>query len=283
MEFLKINKGAENEVKIHYQDCGRGKPVVLISGWPLSHEMWEYQVDDLVNAGYRVISYDRRGFGQSSKPYGNYTYDVLTDDLKALMDYLDLQEVTLVGFSMGGGEVVRYFSTYGGARVSKVVLISSIIPYMLKTVDNPDGVDESVFENMLTEIKTDRIAFLESFGKMFFGVNLVNKPVSVPFLEYYRMLASVASPKATQECAKAFAFTDFRPEVKAVNVPTLIIHGTNDKTVPIAVSSEHTAKLISGSRYIQYEGAPHGLFYTEKEKLNKDMISFLKERAVELV
>jgi len=283
MEFLKINKGAENEVKIHYQDCGRGKPVVLISGWPLSHEMWEYQVDDLVNAGYRVISYDRRGFGQSSKPYGNYTYDVLTDDLKALMDYLDLQEVTLVGFSMGGGEVVRYFSTYGGARVSKVVLISSIIPYMLKTVDNPDGVDESVFENMLTEIKTDRIAFLESFGKMFFGVNLVNKPVSVPFLEYYRMLASVASPKATQECAKAFAFTDFRPEVKAVNVPTLIIHGTNDKTVPIAVSSEHTAKLISGSRYIQYEGAPHGLFYTEKEKLNKDLISFLKERAVELV
>ena len=283
MEFLKINKGAENEVKIHYQDCGRGKPVVLISGWPLSHEMWEYQVDDLVNAGYRVISYDRRGFGQSSKPYGNYTYDVLTDDLKALMDYLDLQEVTLVGFSMGGGEVVRYFSTYGGARVSKVVLISSIIPYMLKTVDNPDGVDESVFENMLTEIKTDRIAFLESFGKMFFGVNLVNKPVSVPFLEYYRMLASVASPKATQECAKAFAFTDFRPEVKAVNVPTLIIHGTNDKTVPITVSSEHTAKLISGSRYIQYEGAPHGLFYTEKEKLNKDLISFLKERAVELV
>jgi non-heme chloroperoxidase len=277
MEFLKINKGAENEVRIHYQDCGKGKPVVLIHGWPLSHEMWEYQVEDLVNAGYRVITYDRRGFGQSSKPYDNYTYDILTDDLKALMDYLGLQDVTLVGFSMGGGEVARYFSKYGGSRVSKVVLISSILPYLLQTDDNPEGVDESVFKEMLMKMKNDRIGFLESFGKQFFGINLVNKPVSTPLMEYYRMLGSVASPKATVECAKAFSQTDFRSELGAIQVPTLIIHGTDDRTVPIEASSYRTAQLIKGSRYIQYEGAPHGLFYTDREKLNDDLIAFIKE------
>lgn len=282
MEFLMINKGEENEVKIHYQDCGKGKPVVLIHGWPLSHEMWEYQVEDLVNAGNRVITYDRRGFGQSSKPYGNYTYDILTEDLKALMDYLDLQDVTLVGFSMGGGEVVRYFTNYGGARVSKVVLVSSIIPYMLQTDDNPEGVDRSVFEGMANKIKEDRIGFLESFGKQFFGINLVNKPVSTPLMEYYRMLCSLASPKATLECAKAFAYTDFRNEVQSVNVPTLIIHGTDDKTVPIQASSDRTAQLIKGSRYIKYDDAPHGLFYTDREKLNKDLIAFIKEPALVL-
>jgi non-heme chloroperoxidase len=282
MEFLKINKGAENEVKIHYQDCGKGKPVLLIHGWPLSHEMWEYQVEDLINAGNRVITYDRRGFGQSSKPYGNYTYDILAEDLKALMDYLDLQDVTLVGFSMGGGEVVRYFTNYGGARVSKVVLVSSIIPYLLQTNDNPEGVDGSVFDTMFGKIKEDRIGFLESFGKQFFGINLVNKPVSTPLMEYYRMLASVASPKATQECIKAFAYTDFRNEARSINVPTLIIHGTDDKTVPIEASSDRAAKLIRGSRYIKYDGAPHGLFYTDREKLNKDLIAFIKEPALVL-
>jgi non-heme chloroperoxidase len=282
MEFLKINKGAENEVKIHYQDCGKGRPVLLIHGWPLSHEMWEYQVEDLINAGNRVITYDRRGFGQSSKPYGNYTYDILAEDLKALMDYLDLQDVTLVGFSMGGGEVVRYFTNYGGARVSKVVLISSIIPYMLQTNDNPDGIDGAIYDGMFAKLKEDRIGFLESFGKQFFGINLVNKPVSTPLMEYYRTLGSVASPKATQECAKAFAYTDFRNEARAINVPTLIIHGTEDKTVPIEASSDRAAKLIKGSRYIKYDGAPHGLFYTDREKLNKDLIAFIKEPALVL-
>jgi len=282
MEFLKINKGAENEVKIHYQDCGKGRPVLLIHGWPLSHEMWEYQVEDLIKAGNRVITYDRRGFGQSSQPYGDYTYDTLAEDLKALMDYLDLQDVTLVGFSMGGGEVIRYFTNYGGARVSKIVLVSSIIPYMLKTNDNPEGVDGSVFEGMAEKMKGDRIGFLESFGKQFFGINLVSKPVSTPLLEYYRMLASFGSPKATLECAKAFAYTDFRNEVRSINVPTLIIHGTEDKTVPIEASSDRTANLIKGSRFIKYDGAPHGLFYTDREKLNKDLITFIEEPALVL-
>ena len=180
MQNFEIANPSAEQVKIHYQDYGRGKPVVLIHGWPLSHEMWEYQISELVEAGFRVIAYDRRGFGKSSKPYYGYDYDTLTDDLKELLDHLDLQDATLVGFSMGGGEVARYFSRYGGARVSKVVLISAVTPYLLQTPDNPDGVKESVFEDMLTQMKDDRIAFQDSFGKQIYGVNLVTKPVSTP-------------------------------------------------------------------------------------------------------
>lgn len=278
MSYIKINDSQSNTpVEIYYEDWGKGQPLVLIHGWPLSHEMWEYQINDLVDAGFRVIAYDRRGFGKSSKPHYGYDYDTLTDDLKALLDNLDLQDVTLVGFSMGGGEVVKYFSRYGGERVSRVVLISSVTPYLLKTEDNPDGVKESVFEEMMTNMKEDRINFLDTFGKQFFGVNLVNKPISTPLLEYYRMLCSFASPKATQECAKAFAYTDFRGDMAAVNVPTLIIHGDSDKTVPIEPTSDQSSKLIADSTYIRYKGAPHGLFFTEKEKLNSDLIQFIRE------
>ena len=281
MSYIQVNDSLSNtEVEIYYEDWGEGKPVVLIHGWPLSHTMWEYQINDLVDAGFRVIAYDRRGFGQSSRPHRGYDYNTLTDDLKALLDELDLHDVTLVGFSMGGGEVVRYFSRYGGERVSRAILVSAVTPYLLQTADNPNGVKESFFEEMLTNIKEDRINFLDTFGKAFFGVTLVNKPVSTPLLEYYRMLGSLASPRATQECAKAFAFTDFRPDMAAVNVPTLIIHGDADKTVPIEPTGDQSSKSIAHSTYIRYEGAPHGLFYTHKEKLNKDLIQFISERVV---
>jgi len=238
--------------------------------------MWEYQVEPLVEAGLRVIKYDRRGFGKSSKPWGEYNYDALAEDLNVIMEELNLRDAVLVGFSMGGGEVVRYLSRYGSSRVSKIVLVSAVTPYMLKTADNPDGVDESVFKKMMDQMNEDRIAFLDDFGKQFFGVNLVSHPVSTPLLEYYRMLAAVASPRATKQCAIAFAATDFRSDVQAISVPTLIIHGDADKTVPIETSGARTAKMISGSQYIVYEGAPHGLFYTHKEKLNQDLISFSK-------
>lgn len=278
MSYLKIHDAEGLEpVKIHYQDLGKGAPVVLIHGWPSSLEMWEYQVNDLVDAGFRVIAYDRRGFGKSSKPYSGYDYDTLTDDLHALLETLDLQEVTLVGFSMGGGEVVRYFSRYGAERVSKAVLIGAVTPFMLKTGDNPDGVDQSVFDDMMKNMKADRIDFLDTFGKQFFGVNLLNKPVSTPYLDYFRALASVASPKATQECAKSFATTDFRTDMTEVSVPTLIIHGDSDQTVPIKATGEKSAMLIPDNTYIVYKGAPHGLFYTERERLNKDLISFIRE------
>jgi non-heme chloroperoxidase len=266
------------EIKLSYCDYGRGNPVVLIHGWPLSKEMWEYQLGDLINAGLRVIKYDRRGFGKSSKPWDGYDYDTFADDLKAVMDELNLRNATLVGFSMGGGEVVRYLNRYGTDRVSKIVLISAVTPYMVKTNDNPDGVDEAVFADMMEQMKADRINFLDEFGKKFFGVTLVNKPVSTPLLEYYRMLASFASARSTQQAAIAFAQTDFRRDVEAVSVPTLIIHGDGDKTVPIKNSSDRTSEMIKGSQYLVYDGAPHGLFYTDRERLNMDLINFITSR-----
>lgn len=283
MNYIQISNDASgNAVKINYNDYGTGKPVILITGWPLSKEMWEYQIDDLVNSGHRVIAYDRRGFGKSSQPWDGYDYNTLTDDLKSLIDQLELKDITLIGFSMGGGEVVRYFSRHGGKGVSKVVLISSILPYMLQTDSNPDGVPQEMFDDMANNMKQDRIGFLDDFGKTFFGVSMLNKPLSTPLLEYYRMLCSVASPRATAECAKAFATTDFRNEMKAINVPTLIIHGDEDKTVPIDATGKQAAKVILNNTFITYEGAAHGLFYTEKEKLNADLLKFLANNELEV-
>jgi non-heme chloroperoxidase len=277
MDFIKsINTSTGEEVQLSCKDYGQGRPVVLIHGWPLSKEMWEYQIDELVSAGFRVVKYDRRGFGKSSKPWNDYDYDSLTADLHSIMEKLDLRDATLVGFSMGGGEAVRYISKYGSDRVARLVLISSVTPYLMKTDDNETGVPNEVFEEMMKEMKKDRIAFLDDFGKKFFGVNLINHPVSTPLLEYYRMLASVAAPRATQQCAKAFASTDFRQDVQSINVPTLIIHGDDDQTVPIKSSSDETAKMIAGATYKVYEGAPHGLFYTHGERLNEDLINFCK-------
>ena len=277
MNYIESNKDATGtSVRIYYTDYGKGKPVILIHGWPLSNEMWEYQINDLVNSGHRVIAYDRRGFGKSSKPWDGYDYDTMTDDLKSLIDQLKLEDITLIGFSMGGGEVVRYFSKYAGEGVTKVVLISSITPYMLKTESNPDGVPQETYAEMTENMKNDRIGFIDDFGKTFFGVTLMSKPLSTPLLEYYRMLCSFASHRATQECAKAFATTDFRKEMHTVNVPTLIIHGDEDKTVPITPTGKESTKLIPNNAMLIYQGAPHGLFYTEKEKLNKDLGIFLK-------
>jgi non-heme chloroperoxidase len=262
-------------VKLYVKDYGEGKPVILIHGWPLSNEMWEYQIEFLVQNNFRVIAYDRRGFGKSSQPWNGYDYDTLTDDLSAIIEQLQLDNVTLVGFSMGGGEVVRYFSRHQGKGVVKAALISSIIPFLLKTDDNPEGRPKEKTEITAASIKEDRIGFLDNFGKIFFGINIVNKPLSTPLLEYYRNLCSVASPRATLQCAESLNTTDFRDELHTIQVPTLIIHGTDDKNVPIEVSSEKTAKAIKNNTFIVYEGAPHGLFYTEKDKLNKDLLEFL--------
>lgn len=279
MKFITINDTkTREEIKLAYSDYGKGKPVILIHGWPLSREMWEYQLNDLVNAGLRVIKYDRRGFGKSSKPWDGYDYDSLADDLKAIIDQLNLNDVTLVGFSMGGGEVARYLQRHGSDRVSRIVLISSVLPYLSKTKDNPDGVDPSVFSDMLEQMKEDRIKFLDEFGKKFFSVSALSHPVSTPLLEYYRTMGSFASARSTQECAQAFAQTDFRDDIAAISIPTLIIHGDDDKTVPIEVSSDRTAKMIANSQYLVYEGAPHGLFYTHRKQLNQDLIAFITSK-----
>ncbi|NTS40937.1 alpha/beta hydrolase [Flavisolibacter sp. BT320] len=268
------------EVQISYKDYGQGRPVVLIHGWPLSKDMWEYQIDDLVNAGLRVIKYDRRGFGKSDKPWDSYDYDTLTEDLHALLEQLDLRDAVLVGFSMGGGETVRYISRYGTDRVSKIVLVSAIGPYLGKTNDNPEGVDPAIFADMIDQIKEDRISFLDDFGKKFFGVGLLNKPVSAPMLDYYRGLAAVALPRATVQCVLSFGHTDFRQDMRNINLPTLVIHGDSDEIVPIKASSDRTVKLIKNATYKVYEGAPHGLFYTHRQRLNQDLVEFCTEGAV---
>jgi pimeloyl-ACP methyl ester carboxylesterase len=277
LQQLNTDKYIETDknVKLYVKDYGKGNPVILIHGWPLSNEMWEYQIDCLVQNNYRVIAYDRRGFGKSSQPYEGYDYDTLTDDLKEIIEQLQLENVTLVGFSMGGGEVVRYFSRYGGKGVTKAALISSIVPFLLQTHDNPEGRPKEKSEATAASINEDRIGFLDNFGKIFFGVNIINKPLSTPLLEHYRNLCAAASPRATLQCAESLNYTDFRDELQTIKVPTLIIHGNDDKNVPIEVSSEKTAKAIKNNTFIVYEGAPHGLFYTEKDKLNKDLLEFL--------
>jgi pimeloyl-ACP methyl ester carboxylesterase len=279
MSYIKAGTDSSgNDVKLFYQEQGTGsQTVVLIHGWPLSHEMWDYQLAELPAHDVRVVAYDRRGFGKSSQPWDGYDYDTLADDLKGVLEELDLQNVTLVGFSMGGGEVARYMSRHGGARVSKVAFISAVTPYLLKTDDNPDGVDQSVFDDILENIQKDRADFLQTFGKQFYGVSLISKPVSQAHLDGDFARAYVASHRATVECAKAFSMTDFRDDLTQIQVPTLIIHGDSDKTVPIESSGELTANALPTAQYIVYEGAPHGLFFTEKDRLNEDLLTFVKE------
>jgi non-heme chloroperoxidase len=275
MPFIKSVQNNNKPVKIYYEDYGKGKPVVFIHGWPLSGSMWEYQVTQLPQQGLRCITYDRRGFGKSDRPFDGYDYDTLAGDLKNLLEELDINDVTLVGFSMGAGEIAKYFSLYGGKRVAKVVIVSGVTPYMLKTYSNPEGVPQEEFDKMAKGMMEDRPAFMENFNKDFFSVSLVHHPVSAAFLASSLTKVMDASPIATLECAKSFSSTDFRKDVVKINVPALIIHGNNDKTVPIKPTGEESARLINGARFIIYEGAPHGLWYTDKEKLNQDLIDFI--------
>ncbi len=275
MAFFHSDQSGSDPVNIYYEDLGKGKPVVFIHGWPLSSSMWEYQLTQLPQQGLRCIVYDRRGFGKSDRPFSGYDYDTLAGDLKALLDTLDLKDVTLVGFSMGGGEIAKYFSLYGGVRIVKVVMVSCVVPYMLQTTDNPDGVPQQAFDDMLEAMTADRPTFLEGFNKDFYGVSLVSNPVTSAYLTNASNKAMDASPIATIECAKSFSSTDFRLDVLKIKVPTLVIHGDEDKTVPIKATGEVTAKLIEGAIFKVYEGAPHGLWFTEKSKLNQDLVDFI--------
>lgn len=275
MPYVSSAAGKE-KINIYYEDLGEGKPVVFIHGWPLSGSMWEYQLTQLTQKGLRCIAYDRRGFGKSDRPFSGYDYVTMAADLKALLDDLDLHEVTLVGFSMGGGEIAKYFSEYGGERVAKVVLVSSVAPYLLKTGDNPEGVPREGIEEILAALANDRPSFLEGFNKNFYGVSLLKHPVSDTFLNVATNKAMDASPIASIECAKSFSFTDFRADMKTINVPALVIHGDADAIVPIKATGDLAAKMIAGAKYIVYEGAPHGLWFTHKEKLNEDLLAFIK-------
>ncbi|MFD2238871.1 alpha/beta fold hydrolase [Aureimonas populi] len=270
MGFVQTKDG----VDLFYKDWGTGRPIVLIHGWPLNADMWEDQALGLAGQGLRVISYDRRGFGRSDQPFSGYDYDTLSDDLAALLEALDLQDATLVGFSMGGGEVARYMSRHGGKRVAKTVLVAAVPPFLLKTDDNPDGVDGSTFDGFIAELEKDRPHFLAGFGKKFFGAGLLNFEVSQEVLDWTLMLAMQASLPATIACVDAFGRTDFRPDMAHFNVPTLVIHGTSDQTVPFQSSGKRAAEMIPGARLITYDGAPHGLHFTEKDRLTADLAAF---------
>lgn len=277
MNFIKTKPDASGKsTHLFYEDYGVGKPVVFIHGWPLNHEMWEYQLAELPKNNLRCIAYDRRGFGKSDRPWENYDYDTLADDLKALLEQLDLKEVILVGFSMGGGEIARYIGKYGTSRIAKVVLISAVTPFMLKTADNPEGVDQKNFDEMIENIAEDRPAFLAKFAGYFYGVTKVNHAVSQEILDWNQMLCLMSSAKATMECVRSFSGTDFRKDLTKIDVPVLIIHGDADQTVPIAISGNKTAKSLPEAKYIVYKDAPHGLFITHKDKLNKDLIDFIQ-------
>lgn len=277
MPYIKKNPENDQSVNLFFEDHGEGQPVILIHGWPVSHEMWEYQVKALVEAGYRCISYDRRGFGQSDKPWSGYDYDTLASDLHEVINALNLWEVTLVGFSMGGGEVVRYLGKYGSTRVSKAVLVSSVVPLVLKTEDHEEGVPREVFDEIIAKIHDDRPAFLTEFGEQFFNVGILNKPVSTEIQQWMHQLAIVASPSATAACVRSFSETDFRTDLTTISTPMMIIHGDADKTVPIKATSEITAALLPNAEYYILEDAPHGLFITNKAELNQLLINFLRK------
>ena len=277
MPYLKIKSPQTSPVNIYFEDYGEGPPVVLIHGWPLSHRMWEYQINALTEAGYRCIAYDRRGFGDSDKPWTGYDYDTMSNDTHELVKALDLQGATLVGFSMGGGEVARYFGRFGADRVSKAMLISAVTPYMLKTDDNPDGVGQDVLDGLMEGVKEDRIAFLDGFGKNFVNWDkLGGDRVSEDLVHYNKTIASFASPRATQQCITAFGTTDFRSDMDKIIVPTLIVHGDDDQIVPIDVSARQADEMIADSRLEVIPNAPHGLNFTHTEKLNRLMLDFLK-------
>lgn len=265
-----------DNTQLYVKDWGSGTPIILVHGWPLSADSWDDQALAIAEAGHRAISYDRRGFGRSSQPWNGYDYDTLADDLAAVIAQTGVHYPIIAGFSMGGGEVARYLSRHGGDSIAKAVLVSSILPFRLQTPDNPVGTEQSVFDASAAALREDRGEFLTGFFEKFFGAGTLEKPVSKQTLHWAHGLAMQGSIRATLECARAFSSTDFRAEMAAFTMPTLIIHGTEDATVPIAASSRLAAKAIAGSTLIEYEGAPHGLFATDKERLSRDLIQFIE-------
>lgn len=278
--MAQLQVGTENDapIEIHYEDHGAGRPVVLIHGWPLSGRAWENQVPALVDAGHRVITYDRRGFGRSSQPWGGYDYDTFATDLKMLLEHLDLRDVTLVGFSMGGGEVARYIGAHGTDRIARAVLAAAVPPFLLKTEDNPDGgLDDATIEQFETGVRDDRIAFLEEFTRNFFAAGDRTDLISEPARLYARDIAAFASAKGTLDCIAAFGRTDFRRDLEKFDVPTLVIHGDQDAIVPFEVSGERAHEAISDSKLVVVKGAPHGFNATHAGEFNEALLAFLAD------
>jgi pimeloyl-ACP methyl ester carboxylesterase len=277
MPYITVGKENSGNIDLYYEDHGSGKPVVLIHGYPLSGASWEKQTAALLAAGHRVVTYDRRGFGKSSQPTNGYNYDTFAEDLHKVVTQLQLRDFALAGFSMGGGEVARYIGKYGSNSVSKAVFISSVPPYLLKTADNPEGVDASVFDGIKKAVAADRYAFFTEFFKNFYNTDLLlGKRVSEQAVQASWNLAAGASATASLACVATW-HEDFRNDLARVDVPSLVIHGDADRIVPIGASGLRTAKLIKGARLSVVKDGPHCITWTHADEVNRELVHFLGE------
>jgi pimeloyl-ACP methyl ester carboxylesterase len=275
MPYVTVGKENSGNIDIYYEDHGSGDPIILIHGYPLSGASWEKQVALLLATGHRVITYDRRGFGKSSQPTTGYNYDTFADDLRQLVTQLNLRDFAMAGFSMGGGEVARYIGKYGSKGVTKVVFISSVPPFLLKTPDNPEGVDGAVFEGIEQAISADRYAFFSEFFKNFYNTEIyLGKRVSEQAVQASWNVAASASATASLACVATW-HEDFRNDLSRIDVPTLVIHGDADRIVPIGAAGLRTAKLVKGARLVIVKDGPHCITWTHADEVNRDLVSFL--------
>ncbi len=275
MPYVNVGKENSSDIELYYEDHSSGDAVVLIHGYPLSGASWEKQIPVLLAAGHRVITYDRRGFGKSSQPTAGYNYDTFAEDLRKLVTQLRLRDFALVGFSMGGGEVARYLGKYGSKGVSKAVFIGAVPPFLLKTPDNPEGVDGTVFEGIQKAIVADRYAFFTEFFKNFYNTDLfLGKRVSEQAVQASWNIAAGASATASLACVPTW-HENFRKDLKRVDVPTLVIHGDADRIVPISASGLRTAKLIKGARLFVVKDGPHCITWTHADEVNRELVDFL--------
>ena len=275
MSFVSVGTENSTDIELYYEDHGSGQPVVLIHGYPLDGSSWEKQTAALLGAGYRVITYDRRGFGRSSKPTSGFDYDTFAADLNTLLETLDLRDTVLVGFSMGTGEVGRYLATYGSARVAKAAFLGSLEPYLLQADDNPDGVPQSVFDGLLAGVTEDRYAFFTQFFTAFFNTeeNLGGR-LSQEALDANQQLAYNASAYASI-WAQPTWLTDFRADIDKIDVPALIVHGTADNILPIDATGRRFTQALPSARYVEIDGAPHGMLWTHAQEVNDALLNFL--------
>ena len=277
MPFVTVGEENSNPIELYYEDHGSGQPVVLIHGYPLDGHSWEKQIPVLLDRGYRVIAYDRRGFGHSSQPVVGYDYDTFTADLKALVDTLNLRDMVLAGFSMGTGEVTHYLGKYGSARVTKAALFGAIPPFLLQTADNREGLPQSLFDGFMDEVRKDRYAWFKFFLDNFYNVDkLGGTRISTEAWNESFQVAAGSSPYATLACVSTW-LTDFRADLPNIDVPLLVIHGTEDRILPIDNTSRRLPALVKDVRLIEVEGGPHNIGWTHPEELNKAFLDFLAE------
>jgi peroxiredoxin len=278
MAYVTVGTENSTDIELYYEDHGTGQPVVLIHGYPLDGAAWEKQTAALLAAGFRVITYDRRGFGKSSKPADGFDYDTFAADLDALLTTLDLNEVVLAGFSMGTGEVARYISTYGSSRVAKAVFLGSLEPFVLKTGDNPDGVPQDVFDGLTEAVTADPYAFLREFFKNFYNTDTF---LGTPRLSQEAVDASwnvaAAAGATALVAAQPTWLTDFRADIPKIDVPVLIVHGTADRILPIDVTGRRFTKALPDAEYLEIDGAPHGMLWTHSAEVNEALLAFLKK------